>query len=243
MIELILLIIAAALFDSISTMQQILIFIWLLSTQKPIRNALWFLIGLSSAYMLCGYYGYLALHQLNAFLHAYFPNTSAIPNSQYYPVQLIVGLLLFIGGIVYYFHQVRSKKPLKPHPFLERLKHINPGISFLLGAFISISGFPFSLPYLGILEKLTLLGYSHWKVISLIGLYNVAYALPMLLVLAIYLFLYYHVEDIEKVLHLHAVKWNIVINMLVLSGMGILMALDSVGYIWFSHPLFKSKFF
>ena len=243
MFSLLLLILAASLFDSFSTMQQILIFIWLLSTKKPFKNSLWFLAGLSGSYLLCGYYGYLGIQKLNTFLHTYFPSMSNFPDSQYYPAQLLTGSLFFIGGIIYYVYQSKSKKPIRPHPLFERLKNINPMLSFFIGGFISISGFPFSLPYLGILEKLSTLGLKHIEALSLIGFYNFIYALPMLVIFGIFLFFHYHIEDIEKKLHLHAVKWNKVVNMLLLSGMGLIMMLDSMSYLLLHHPLFKSKFF
>ena len=224
-------------------MQQILIFIWLLATAKPIRNSLWFLAGLSSVYILCGYYGYLALDKLNNFLHTFFPNANSYPDGQYYPAQLIVGLIFVIGGIVYYNHQKKSTKLPKHHPILEKLKNINPLVSFLIGGFISVSGFPFALPYLGILEKLTKYSFSHFSILGFVGIYNLAYALPMLIVLGIYLFFKYHVEDIENTLHLHAIKWNRIVNMLLFVGIGAIMMLDSIVFLVFNHPLFKSKFF
>ncbi len=243
MLALIIIIFTAALFDSISTMQQILVFIWLLSTGKPVRNSSWFLVGLVVVYLLCGCFGYLAIHQLNDFLQRFFPNMNAAPDGQFYPAQLMLGIMLFVGGIIYYFKQAKSQKNLQHHALLKRLKNINPIVSFLMGGFISISGFPFALPYLAVLEKISLSGLNHAAAIGLIGWYNFVYTLPMLLILAVYLFFQYHVEDIEKTLHLHAIKWNKVVNILLFSGMGFLMMVDSLCFMLFSHPLFINKLF
>ena len=66
-----------SLFDSLSTTQQIIIFVLLLTTAKPLRNALSYLAGLSGAYFVCGLAGYLALDELRVFLSKFSPSTAA----------------------------------------------------------------------------------------------------------------------------------------------------------------------
>ena len=70
--------ISLSLFDSLSTTQQIIIFVLLLSTAKPLRNSLSYLAGLSGSYFVCGFAGYMALDNLRVFMSKIFPSTTAV---------------------------------------------------------------------------------------------------------------------------------------------------------------------
>ena len=73
-----------SLFDSLSTTQQIIIFVLLLSTANPLKNALSYLAGLSGAYFVCGVAGYTVLDKLLFFLGKFFPSSAAMSNSLYH---------------------------------------------------------------------------------------------------------------------------------------------------------------
>ena len=100
--------ISLSLFDSLSTTFQIIVFILLLTTEKPLRNALGYLAGLSGSYFLCGLAGYLALDELRAFLSKYFPDQTTLSNPLYYQSEFTAGVLMAAFGVWYFY---RKKRP------------------------------------------------------------------------------------------------------------------------------------
>jgi hypothetical protein len=84
--------VSLALFDSLSTTLQIIVFVLLLTTANPLRNAFFYLAGLSGAYFTCGLAGYLALDQLRLLLNQFFPSPTNVANPAYYGAELLTGL-------------------------------------------------------------------------------------------------------------------------------------------------------
>lgn len=178
---------ALSLFDSLSTAQQIVIFALLLSTLSPVKNSLAFLGGLIGSYFICGILGFLALDRLMTFLNTYFPNTASMSDTGYHQLELVTGMAMTAIGI-WYYRKYRFAPPDQTHNLLvARLKSITAIFAFGLGVFISVSSFPFSIPYLIALGKYSALNLSIPSAAGSILLYNVGYAFPMLVIFAIYL--------------------------------------------------------
>ena len=95
-----------SLIDSLTTTLQIIIFTLLLTTEKPLRNALSYLVGLSGAYIVCGIGGYLALDQLRQFINEHFPSQNCLPNTTLPQSELLMGLVMVAMGF-----GIFSKKP------------------------------------------------------------------------------------------------------------------------------------
>src|SRR5271157_4697390 len=96
--ELIFFIITASFYDGVSTFQQVLILILLLTTARPVGNSLGYTLGLSAAYIACGIAGLFMADKLNAMVQTLFPNLSGISNPAYYRAQMALGIILFVSG-------------------------------------------------------------------------------------------------------------------------------------------------
>jgi cytochrome c biogenesis protein CcdA len=232
-----------SLFDSLSTTQQIIIFVLLLTTIRPLRNSLSYLAGLSGAYFACGIGGYLALDQLHLFLDRYFPSTQNIPNSVYYQSELISGIIMVLIG-VWYFRKKRHAPPSRSQNLIiSKLKSMNGFFAFGLGAFISVSSFPLSIPYIIALGKYATLRLSIHAAIINILLYNIGYALPMIAVLAAYLYVRKRTEDIADTLHEKTRVLNVQLTTWAWAGVGIFSMIDALCYFVLGHALVKGRFF
>lgn len=232
-----------ALFDGVSTTQQIVIFLLLLATVRPVGNSMAFLAGLALTYFACGVIGVMNVDKLNALLHAMFPSLSQISDASYYQAQLIMGVIFFAIGPIYYIYKLKSKKPSAESRLISRLKRINPAISFLLGFLNSLTGFPGSVLYIGAIEKISLSHAGRAASVWYLAYYNILYILPMVVPFVIYILLRNHTADIEQKLHIHVNRWNRILTALLFSGMGALFIIDSAFYFITTHPLLKSKFF
>ncbi|NNM54872.1 MAG: hypothetical protein HKM05_09140 [Spirochaetales bacterium] len=233
---------STALFDSLSTAIQIVIFVFLLSTRRPLAHALAFFAGTSLAYLACGLVFLYNREAVNAWLALFLPNMNSIPDPSYYGLQLAFGALCVVLGIVFAFRS--QKQGLSP--MFQRLtlliRFLNPLTAFALGAFLSITGFPVSVPYLGALEKL---GQAYGNTGAWPGVlyYNAIYAVPMLIPLILYLLLRNHVTDIEAKLHFHTPRWGSMVNSWLTALLGLVFVLDSAAYFGWGHALLPSRFF
>jgi len=239
MLDLSLFVSASALFDSVSTTQQIVILILLFSTEKPVRTSLGFILGLSLAYLVCGLVGLLLVDKLNDMVKLFMPNLDAFSNQNYYQTQLVVGAVLTVCGPVYWFFKKRSKKPPMENRLLARLKNMNFWVAFGLGAFLSASSFPAALPYVVSLQKIAAAGLSLGAEAGFVVLYNVVYALPLIVPFVIFLFLR---QGIVKALHHHVQRLNLILTIAMLSGMGLFLIADSAAFFWWGKPLLSSRF-
>ena len=232
-----------SLFDSLSTTQQIIIFVLLLTTISPLRNSIAYLAGLSGAYFACGVGGYLALDQLHLFLGGYFPSTRNIPNSIYYQSELISGIVMIFIGI-WYFRKKRHAPPGRSQNIIfSKLKSMNGFFAFGMGVFISVSSFPLSIPYIIALGKYTTLHLSITAAIGNILLYNIGYALPMIAVLAAYLYARKRTDDLADTLHEKTRVLNVQLTTWAWAGVGIFSMIDALCYFVLGHALIKGRFF
>lgn len=242
MAELIFFITTVALFDSFSTAQQLIIFILLLATNKPVKNSMAFLTGLTLIYLVFGVLGYSQVGNINNFLGSFFPSMSEISDQSYYKIQMIAGIIFFLSGPLYYYFKRRSHKPSMENRIISGFRNINPTISFMIGAIISITCLPVSIPYFGAIEKLSAAHISNLSAYGFITFYNLVYISPMLISFCIYLIFKKKISDIEEKLKAKANSWNIILMVLILSGTGLLFIIDSsVYYIW-AEPVLKSRF-
>jgi cytochrome c biogenesis protein CcdA len=240
--ELVIFIITVALFDSFSTAQQLIIFILLLATNKPIKNSLSFLCGLTGIYLIFGIIGYLQIGKLNELLSSFFPSISDISDPTYYKIQLIAGIIFFISGPLYYYFKRKSKKPSMENQIISAFKNINPRISFIIGTVISLTCLPVSIPYFGAIEKLSSAGLTNFQAFVYITFYNFIYISPIIIAFGFYMIFRKKIIGIEEKLKTKANTWNIILMVLILSGTGLLFIIDSGVYYIFAEPMIKSRF-
>jgi len=232
-----------SLFDSVSTTQQIIIFILLLTTNKPVRNACWYLVGLCGAYFGCGVAGYLTLDQLRIILDRFLPSSSSIPDPPYYQSEFIVGIVMTVIGF-WYFRRKKHERPGRAENFvLAKLKSMNGLFAFSIGAMVSVTSFPLSFPYIISLGKYALLHLRLPFAIGYIVLYNIGYASPMVVVLLAYLIVRGRADIQHDALHEKARRLNIQLTTWALAGFGIFSMINSGCYFMFGRALIKGRYY
>ena len=241
--ELILFLTAAALLDSATTGQQIVIFGLLLTTARPIANGLIYTLGLSLPYLAAGIIGYLHIDDLNRLIVRLAPMLGNVSNASYYQGELIGGIvfILIVPAVWFYRKYIRKGKPDVRMAML--LSRINPVLSFAVGFFITVIGLPGCVVYFGALEHLTKLSLPFAGAVTSLVYYNVIYVLPMLIVLLLYILMRGKVESLEQKMHMHVMKWNNILAAVVSIGFGILYIVDAAFFLLSGHPLLKTRMF
>ncbi len=235
--------ISMSLFDSLSTTLQIIIFILLLTTAKPVRNALIYLAGLSGAYFVCGLTGYLMLNQLRVLLSSLLPSQASLSNERYYESEFLTGLMMAAIGIWYFFWKKKRGWSSRENWVLLKLKTMNGWFALGIGVLISVTSFPCSPPYLIALGKYASLQMDFLSVTGFIFLYIFGYAMPMILILLVYLTVrrgagvdHDALHEKPKILNLHLTTWTLV-------GFGAFSMMDAGCYFVLGHALLKDRYF
>ncbi len=240
--DLFLLTLGLSLVDSLSTTIQIVVFVLLLTTAQPNRHAAGYLAGLSGSYFACGFAGYFVIDGLRRFLNEAF-GLNKIPDAVYYRSEFLTGLVLVGMGAAYFYRSRKAKKSRLENWVHARLDNMKPLTAFLIGAFISVSSFPASTPYLVALAKYAALGQGLPVAVALILLYNLGYALPMLLVWAAYSFFLEKTDGFHHSLQEKAEKLNVHLNTWTLVGLGAFTMADAGFYFATGQALVKGRFF
>jgi len=215
----------------------------LLSTAKPLQNSLSYLTGLSGAYFVCGVLGYLTLDKLHVLLGKFFPSTESLSNPSYYRTEFIVGLIMVAVGIWYYRRKKQGQKDRAEELIFSRLQNMNSTFAFWVGVFISVTSFPVSIPYLIALGKYSAMHFGLSVATGYILLYNLGYALPMILVLVLYLFAVRGTEDTNDTMHEKAKKLNIRLTTWTLVGFGLFSMIDAGCYFTIGRALMEGRYF
>jgi len=239
MLDLTLFVSGSALFDSVSTTQQIIFLILLFSTERPIRTSLGFIVGVTGAYFLCGLVGLAFVDKLNDMLKMFLPNLDGYSDSTYYQAQALMGVALTVAGPLYWRYKVKSKKPPVENTLMTLVKNMNFWVALGLGAFLSATSFPGALPYVGAIEKIhsAPLGiHAQW---AFLLLYNLMYAVPLLVPFLLFVILK---DAILPKLHLHVQRLNLIVMLVMLSGMGLFLLTDSVAFFLGAKPLMQTRF-
>lgn len=230
-----------SLFDSISTTQQIIIFMLLLTTFHPIKNSMAYLAGLSGSYILCGVLGYIGIDKLHEFLKVFVPSTDDMSNSNYYLLEMGSGILMLLFGIWYYKKKKHAPADRTQNLIISRLKSMNALFAFVIGVFISVSSFPVAIPYILALNKYATLHLSTQSASAFVLLYNLGYALPMLIIFAIYLYARRGTDDIHDTIHEKARILNVRLTSAALIGVGLFSMLDASYYFTVGEALVKGR--
>jgi cytochrome c biogenesis protein CcdA len=231
-----------SLFDSLSTTLQIIVFVLLLTTAKPLRNSLYYLAGLSGAYFACGVAGYLALDQLGSLLRALTASQNALPSPVYYAAEFLTGVVMIGLGAWYFYWKKKRGWSKKENWVISKLRTMNSLFALGLGLFISLTSFPVSFPYFIALGKYAALHLELPAVAGFILLYNIGYALPMVLILGGYLFARRGIDEDHDALHEKAKMLNLHLTTWTLVGSGLFIMADAGCYFALGHALLKERF-
>jgi len=230
-----------SLFDSLSTTQQIIIFILLLTTARPLRNSIAYLAGLSGAYFACGVGGYLVLDELRTFIGRYIPSAGNIPNHIYYQSELISGIVMLLIGVWYYHRNRHAPLNRSQNILIARFKTMSGIFAFGMGAFISVSSFPVAIPYIIALGKYASLHLDIGSATAYIMLYNIGYALPMIAILIVYLYARKKTVDLTGTLQEKTRIMNVHLTAWAWAGVGIFSMIDALFYFTLGHALIRNR--
>jgi cytochrome c biogenesis protein CcdA len=115
--------------------------------------------------------------------------------------------------------------------------------AFSLGAFISASSFPLSIPYIIALGKYASLHLGMHAALGNILLYNIGYALPMLVVLLLYLYARERTDNFSDTLHEKTRVLNVHLTTWAWAGVGIFSMIDALCYFLMGQALVKGRYF
>lgn len=238
--ELALFIAGAALFDSVSTSQQILVLIFLFSTVKPVRTSLGFILGIVLAYFACGLAGLAFVDQLNALVRLFVPNLDRVDDGAYYRAEWLLGLVLMVAGPAWEWYRRRSGRPPLENRWVAVFKRMTWPVAFVVGALLSSTSFPAALPYVASIEKIAAAHLPQATGVALVALYNLVYALPLLVPFVLFVVLR---EAVLPRLHRHAPAFNRWLTIGLLSALGLVSLVDATWYFATGHALMATRFF
>jgi cytochrome c biogenesis protein CcdA len=163
-------------------------------------------------------------------------------NALYYKTELISGIILILIG-VWFFHKKRHAPPSHSQNLIvAKIRSMNGFFAFFIGAIISISSFPVSIPYIIALGKYAILHLSLSSAIGNILLYNIGYALPMIAILIIYLYARKGTDDVSDIHHEKIHILNVQLTTWTLVGVGIFSMINAGSYFIVGHALIKGRF-
>lgn len=238
MLELGLFLTGAALFDSLATTQQILILIFLFSTQKPGRTALGFIVGIGGAYLVCGVLGLLFASQLDQLVKLFVPDLKAWSDKDFYLMQAVLGGALALAGPLWWQWQKKRGKPALENRLLLVFKRLNFAGALILGAVLTATSFPVALPYLASIGKISGSGLDLGLQLALLLWYNLVYLLPLLVPYGLFLLLR---DRVLAKLHLHTQRMNSLVTVILLSGYGLFLLADALAWLWTGQALLPGR--
>ena len=136
------------------------------STNRPTAISLALIAGHTTAYFASGVIIALGLTQITARLQN--------PQPFDFVVQLIIAALLLWAALA----SRNGNASKEPEPAQE----LSPTYAFTYGAFVNFIGVPFALPYFAAVDQILRADLSVESSVFVLAYYNIAYALPFLLV-------------------------------------------------------------
>lgn len=136
------------------------------STNRPIANSTAFLAGHTAAYFVSGIVIALGLNQITDRLNHPLPVD--------FVIELVIGLLLLWAALA--SRDGKASEDKTPE------SELTPTFCFGYGAIVNFIGVPFALPYFAALDQILKADLSVELSLTAIAIYNLAYALPFLLV-------------------------------------------------------------
>jgi len=135
-------------------------------TERPILNSCSVILGHTTAYFLGGIVLALSLERIAQRL--------ANPHQIDFIISFIVGVLL-LWAAVRLWKDTGAPQAKEPEA-------LTPVTAFAFGAIINFVGLPFALPYFAALDQILKSDFSATEAVLVLASYNLAYALPFLIV-------------------------------------------------------------
>jgi cytochrome c biogenesis protein CcdA len=131
-------------------------------TERPILNSSFVLLGHTTAYFAAGIVLALGIERISERL--------ANPERIDFVIEIVLGLVLL--WVAAGSRKDTGKRPEEESPAL------GPAAAFGLGATVNFIGIPFAVPYFAALSQILQADLSTTGALTVLGLYNFAYALP-----------------------------------------------------------------
>lgn len=203
--------------------------VYLLSTPKPIVRSLLFILGVFLAYWTAGLLIVLGFGKVITTLIS--SAGSFLSDPIIYLLQFIIGaVMLAIGWTL----NTADKQKAVKHP-----KNLKPTHTFLLGLGVTLWEFPTALPYLAVLERVIQARLDLLSIMSVLGVYNVLFVLPLVVLLGIYIVFQESAAALLKAINRSINKFAPKILRVILIGLGAVLIIDCIAYL-FGHPFLPS---
>lgn len=237
--ELFLYTLSASLIDGLSTTPQILILLFLLTTERPVVRNSFYILGISFFYLLAGILATFEFTRVHELFNRLNGLVDSQPDKAYYFAQIVLGAGLIALAAIYYFK--RPKEIDRKGKVSRLLRGLNGPTAFFIGSIVTIGGLPGSIVYFAALDRIITAGIPHPQQVLLVLLYNFFYILPLVIPLAIYLLLHKKVEELAARMHSSVLFWNRILMAVALLILGCLMVADSVWFYAFTRPIFLHR--
>lgn len=197
--------------------------IYLLSTPKPVPCSVAFIAGVFITYWVAGLAVVVGVSQLNI--------TFQLPNLALYIVQLIIGIVLVLVGW-------NLKDAASDSPKIKPLSQLTTFQAFLVGGAATLWDFPTALPYLAAIERISTMQFDLLTTMSILGIYNTIYILPLVALVGIYLYLVDRSVNLISDINQSIQKWGHKILRFLLIGLGIVLIVDGIAF-FLGQPIFQ----
>jgi cytochrome c biogenesis protein CcdA len=202
--------------------------IYLLSTPKPIARSIAFMAGVFLAYWTAGLLVILGASKLMATVVG--DAGFSLPEPHIYTIQFLSGLALSIAGF-----KLKTSAPANRG---KRPENLTLNRTFLLGMAMTILEFPTALPYLAAIEQIARAKLDLLTIMSILGLYNLVFVLPLIILVWIYVLFHQQSARLLPRINRAIAIWSPKILRALLLGLGTLLIVDSLAFI-FGHSFLK----
>jgi cytochrome c biogenesis protein CcdA len=153
-----------------------------------------------------------------------------LPNLLIYILQIIIGIVLFLVGWSLKEAASDAKK-------IKHSTHLTTFRAFLVGGAATLWDFPTALPYLAAIERISKMQFDLFTTVSVLGIYNTIFVLPLVALLGIYLYLGDRSANLIFGINQSIQKWGHKILRVLLIGLGIVLIADGIAF-FFGRPIF-----
>jgi cytochrome c biogenesis protein CcdA len=200
-----------ALIDSINP-NAVAVQVYLLSTPQPVVRSLAFILGDFTAAMIAGLILAFGIAQIFVSLFGQIGDGLLI-------LQFILGMVLLWAGL--------NIRRLMQQPQTKQPRSLKPIQTFWFGLTMALIEAPTALPFLAAIERITRANLSVLETIAAITLYCVVFVLPLVILLAAYIFLRDRASSFIQASQRTISNWFPKIFKVVLILLGIVLILDS----------------
>lgn len=192
--------------------------IYLLTTARPILNSFCFLCGVVLTTFVAGLIlSFGLIKEVDTIL--------SHPQGLYFSFQLLVGVLIALGGWKYWNHAAAPEQHEAPIKIT-----VNPLVAFILGVTFTTTDLPTNVPLIAVSEELVKNSASFITTILSCLAYSVVRVSPSLVLLGGFIVKREKSTEIIEKIQGPLSKWGHRVTAIIILGLGILLVADSIYY-------------